>query len=303
MKNNNVIKTDSLGREIAEHGSFEYPVAVYEKDVNKETVGWHWHDELEFIFIEDGSVLVCADKLTMILKKGQSIFVNSGTLHSVWSDNDKENRLRSIVFSPRLISSDRSSIYWKLLVEPVINDDSLRFSVMDGKEDWHKDLFNALENIWENALKRDEESVISVRDSLSRVLNIIRERSEGSGTSKSSKNHLSDRLKIMIQFIEDHFSEDITLKDIASFASISESAALRNFRSYLHISPISYLKDYRIDRAADLIISTEDKINYIASECGFSDFSYFSLSFKKKKGMTPLDYRKSYLIHRQDTQK
>ncbi len=60
----------------------------------------------------------------------------------------------------------------------------------------------------------------------------------------------------------------------------------------MSISPIQYLREYRLQKAAELLLVTDDKIKTIALNCGFNDMSYFTKSFKEFKGMLPGDYRK-----------
>ena len=57
-------------------------------------------------------------------------------------------------------------------------------------------------------------------------------------------------------------------------------------------TPIEYLKDYRVERAARKLLGSDMPITQIAYTCGFNDLSYFIKTFKKIKGCTPKNYRK-----------
>ena len=57
--------------------------------------------------------------------------------------------------------------------------------------------------------------------------------------------------------------------------------------------PIQYLKLYRVQRAAELLASTDRKIQDIAGACGFQDMSYFTKTFRELKGVTPGEYRRT----------
>lgn len=76
-------------------------------------------------------------------------------------------------------------------------------------------------------------------------------------------------------------------------AAISESECVRCFQSVISTPPIQYLKQFRIQRAAGLLASTDLGVAEIGALCGFEDASYFSRSFREAKGHTPSRYRES----------
>lgn len=66
----------------------------------------------------------------------------------------------------------------------------------------------------------------------------------------SSSKHNQARLQIMMQYIHEHYAEEITLEMIAASVSISKSGALHIFQSGIHCSPVAYLIQYRLAQAA-----------------------------------------------------
>ena len=79
---------------------------------------------------------------------------------------------------------------------------------------------------------------------------------------------------------------------VAASASISPSECLRCFHSTIGITPIQYLKQYRIQRAAKLLTESSMKIVDVGTECGFQEMSYFARAFRDMKGCTPSQFRK-----------
>ena len=110
-------------------------------------------------------------------------------------------------------------------------------------------------------------------------------------TTNSLEQHHSQRLKQCLQFIHLHYSDDISLENIANVANISKSECCRNFHKFFNLTPFDYLLQYRIQQACILLLHTDDSINQIASKTGFHDQSYFSKIFKRLMGMTPSRYR------------
>lgn len=100
------------------------------------------------------------------------------------------------------------------------------------------------------------------------------------------------QLQIMMKYIHDNYSEHITLEDIARTVTLSKSSVLNIFNNNIHMSPISYLVNYRLKRAATLLVTTENSIFSIAQDTGFENIGYFCRIFKERFHLTPSQYRK-----------
>ena len=101
----------------------------------------------------------------------------------------------------------------------------------------------------------------------------------------------SQRMKNMLQYIDENYSENITINEIAGSVSLSVSECLRCFHSTIGTTPIQYLKAFRIKKAAELLTNTNMKIVDIGIICGFQDMSYFAKTFRNIYGCTPSKYR------------
>ena len=74
---------------------------------------------------------------------------------------------------------------------------------------------------------------------------------------------------------------------------ISDKSLIYRFHEYLNMTPSQYLNKKKIDKAIELLLSTELSILNIAFECGFNNIEYFDKIFKKTMGLTPLRYRQT----------
>ncbi len=90
-------------------------------------------------------------------------------------------------------------------------------------------------------------------------------------------------------------NSELTIDEIAAHLALGRSTFFKKLKSMIGISPVEFLKDYRIQRAADLIVSTDLNFSEISFQVGFNDLSYFSRSFKQKFGMSPSEYRDNAL--------
>lgn len=101
------------------------------------------------------------------------------------------------------------------------------------------------------------------------------------------------RLGDAIAHIETHYTEPITLEDLAQKAHLSKRHFQRIFNECIGRSPIEHLLEIRIRKAKELLRNTEQSITDIAFDCGFQDSNYFTRQFRKISGLTPRQYRKT----------
>lgn len=95
-----------------------------------------------------------------------------------------------------------------------------------------------------------------------------------------------------LDYIGQHYMEDISIDDLTRISSISESHYRRKFKEYFNTSPAEYINLVRIDHACELLARTDEKIEDIAIQTGFQTLGSFTRNFKKLVGELPKDWRK-----------
>ena len=99
-------------------------------------------------------------------------------------------------------------------------------------------------------------------------------------------------LKNAMAFIQENYSQKITLAQLAKAAGMSPKYFCSFFYDMTQKTPVEYLNFYRIECACEQLLSTEDTVTEIAFSCGFNDVSYFTKTFRKYTDTTPLLYRR-----------
>lgn len=101
-------------------------------------------------------------------------------------------------------------------------------------------------------------------------------------------------IQYIIDYINQHFSEKITVKFLCSLVNMSESNFNKLFKKQTNFSPIEYLINVRLKKAKKYLRETNYIITDIALKCGFYSASHFSSCFMKQLGTTPSDYKKLF---------
>jgi AraC-like DNA-binding protein len=272
-------------REDKLQGTFDFPIAFYhvESTHPRYQMPYHWHPEYEIIRILEGSFLLTVDGNLVNAGKNDILFIQGGTPHGgVPEDCSYE----CVVFDLRLLLSNnkicnkliQQLLRHEIILPPKHNTTSINKAV--------NDLFYAM-----NAKKPGYE--FQVQGMLYTLFGIFVETHDysintASGTVSSQQ---INRFKDVLNYIEEHYMESITLEDMALAAGLSPRYFCRFFRKMTQYTPMEYLGYYRIECACEQLAEAQQNITEIALNCGFNDISYFIKSFHKAKGVTPKQYK------------
>ena len=159
---------------------------------------------------------------------------------------------------------------------------------------WQSQVIDTVLKAWESCVREEPGYPFQMRSALSELIFLICRNYETSRNPPDPRQlRDSQRMKTMLQFISANYGEALTLERIAASAAISKSECLRCFRNILRTTPIQYLRDFRLQQAADRLRAAPEKVSEIARQCGFLEMSYFSKAFRQKYGCTPVEYRNS----------
>lgn len=282
---------NSTRRELKAHGTVDFPCAGYSKLYTAradDVVFWHWHDEMEIMYVRTGRLIVRIPQKTYLLHEGEAVVVNADVLH--YAAADPLCRLDSLVFSPALITGSDQSVYAQKYILPLTACSSFDGVVLRREAD--EPALQAFVCAFD-ALANDTPGFeFAVRDNLSKLCFALYQqlKPRSGGDTGPSQNDL--RIHEMLSFIQDNYSRDITLTDIARAADVSERECLRCFQRSIQTSPMQYLLKYRIMQGAALLAEhPSSTISEIAISCGFNSPSNFTKLFRRFYNCTPREYR------------
>jgi YesN/AraC family two-component response regulator len=104
----------------------------------------------------------------------------------------------------------------------------------------------------------------------------------------------SQSIQEITVYLREHFSQKITLEDLASLTHLNRTYVSYLFKKETGETISAFLAELRLENAARQLTTTSENINIIAESIGIQDFAYFSGCFKKQFGCTPSEYRKKH---------
>lgn len=284
------IQIDETLRETLNHGTHDYPFKFYDETMDMfdfMLIDWHWHSELEIVLTEKGRVDCFVGAQQVHLTEGTVLFINTKILHKFISDNNAI--IPNLLFSPAFVASEESLVYKKYVV-PVLQS-GVEYKLFTPEK--NPQIIYLIKEII-HLQKHGEFVEIQTQQKMTELWCQIYKTIDFSIPSNTSTSAIrtKSQLQIMMQFIQQNYAKQITLEEIAASVNVSKSTALNIFKRVINDTPINYLLTYRLKKAAEMLKSTENKIDYIAQETGFEYESYFNRRFKQFYGITPGEYRK-----------
>ena len=275
-------------KENRNHGTKDYPYSQYHV-FNQQTAFQfpiHWHDELEIIYIRNGSIYIAIDKDLFTGTGGSFFIVNPGELHYMGS-NDLNADYYTILFPLEFISFQSNDYVENMLFKPmrsshVILTHSLPYSEI------YAEIISLLEKlIYINKYEKgfyQLDCKILLLEILSNILSIP-------DILVKKTSNASDMRREIITYVNDNYLEKITLSDLADEFHMSEKYISRYFKKHFNITFSKYVNHMRLLYAKNLLDTTNISITDVALSSGFPNVSYFIRSFKESYGKTPFSYR------------
>lgn len=221
----------------------------------------------------------------MHIGSGDGIFINSRIIHGFKSE--RRSIMPNIVFSPELISAGSQVIY-KKFIEPILCS-QVSYLYLSNRIKWQRDILQSLNRIFCLLTSDEVTKEIGIQIELAAIWRtlFLRQKNCTILEQTSCLHIIQVRLRLMLEFIHENYSKKISLLDIASSANISKSEALRCFKEGADTSPVDYLIQFRLNKARELLLTTENTITEIAAAVGFENLGYFDRAFKKAFSVTP----------------
>ncbi|MGO4543454.1 helix-turn-helix domain-containing protein [Paenibacillus sp. 2TAB23] len=255
---------------------------------------YHWYQCCEILYIHKGTGSVIVDQKTYEMRQGLLFYFQPYQLHKVYASVSEETPyVRTVIhfephyFEDSLLAFPRHRKHYEQLWKERIRESGM---------DLHASA-NFIEHVISTFAKSkgqekgfDEEDMNMLMLQLVHVLmNNLEKIKEPALKEKNSRSFTYSEQ--MMQWIEEHYSEEIRLDDLAESLHLSKYHLSRLFQQETGSSLSDYILARRIKQACRLLYGTAYSVEHISTLVGYPNASYFIRLFKRVMGTTPLKYR------------
>lgn len=289
------------------HGVPMLPFYIY-LDMNlkiEEEIYCHWHKDVEFIYVEKGSIDFNIDMKKVRISSGECILINGGSLHFGKVVSKQDSIHHAIVFNLDFLSSAIYDYCQSKYLDPIINGKKMFPLTINNSIEWGTEVTEEIKSIIKCYRQLKPGWEIGIKSSLLKVISILaanegfkNKSTSNLGTVHNNTNgeavqdYKIDLIKKIINYIHDNYKNKIYVDSLARVANMNTQYFCRFFKTQTGKTSVDYINQYRIERATKILQNEDRKIMDICYEVGFENFSYFIKKFKEYKNCTPAKFRK-----------
>lgn len=270
-------------------------------------IPWHWHDEIEFVWVKSGTLIVGTSDRSLQLKQDDCAFLNSGILHMLKTEPETDCDFFSVRFYSRLLFPDTTSTISTQYLQPLIVSPELRYIHLTAENALETRMIQLMKQIIQIYYMNQPGSELMILSKLYSLWSELLEYYQQYPTHFPVTNLVIsdyDRVSAAIHYIAAHYADPLTLDDIANSIHLSKSECCRCFKRAISLSPIEFLIQYRVMEAIRKMQTKEavaKSISMLSASVGFNSASYFNKQFKRYTNCTPLEYRNKLLTESQNS--
>ena len=277
--------------EIKEHGKREFPFNIYPCSIPVDFthVALHWHEEMEIIAVKKGNGRITVDTVSYPVSEGDILAVFPGQLHAISCGSGERMEYENIIFRISMLMGDNGDGCTVHFLSPLQEGQAKKPVLIQKGQPDYEVFGNVIRELDKFSQQRGNGYQLAVKGQL--FLFLYYAYGRGILFAEKKPGHAREKIKGILDYIREHFGEEITIKQAAELCFYSESHFMKYFKQYAGMPFIQYLNDYRLTRAGEFLQNTEESVTQIALKCGFENLSYFNRLFRRKFGVTPGQYR------------
>lgn len=260
---------------------------VYPKNVNC-VIPEHWHEDLEILYVLEGHLDGIVNGETFHLEPNEGILINCKRIHANHSRLGDTCVFYCILLHPAYLRV--STFIDRKFTSPVIGPNSFDYIIINDN-DWTCSIAKDIKGLF--SLDSEANVELKILETSYRMLDLLCQKYKPSLYQTNTERAYSDTFKNMVQFIREHYTEKITLDNIASSGNVGKTLCTKIFKNYTSKTPVDYLISLRIAKGIELLSKSSLSITDIAYATGFNSASHFTKTFREQVGCTPHDFKKT----------
>jgi AraC-like DNA-binding protein len=280
------------------HGDFKLPMEIYTGEFrNNFDLYLHWHKEMEFIYINSGKGELYLDLNFYEVEEGDFILIKKGAIHYVIGDRVCILKYQAMVFDLDLLQNPLLDFCQLNFIEPILKDELHLIPIIKKDNKGYEDILDCFNKITNSYYRKGFGFQLEIKGLFFLIFFKIFSNGYAEKASENipQKNMKLDKIKEVISYIQTHYNEAISIKKLAEIAEYSEYHFIRFFKLQTGRTCVEFINLLRVEKAANLLVTTKNSVTDIAYDVGFGDVSYFIKIFKKYFKVSPREFRKNHL--------
>lgn len=248
----------------------------------------HWHQHPELLYVVKGTIRIHYNTQSIVLHQGQMMYIASSVIHGVDRMED-ENLLIAIQFDTDFF-----------LPLPNLKDMQFQIDLFLKAQNAQPDEFKELRSwivdiVWayNKRPKGYRYHIAAISYSILAEL-ISRDYYVPKPPMTQDQEYMCQRVQNVLNYIQEHYSEPISLKDIADAEHISYYYLSHIFREVTGITFREHLCNVRLHKSLEMLRQSKASILNVAIQYGFSSSKSYSTAFREHYGVTPGEFRRAY---------
>ena len=286
---------DSNKEELLPDFAADFPYIATCAELDKYTepfVPWHWHGAVELFYMQSGTLEYTTPKGKWIFPAGSGGMVNSNVLHTTSFRAAASGNIQLLhLFDPTFLAGEHGSRMETKYILPLTTARSVDIIPLYPTEPAHAEILDEIMRAFELS-EQEWGYEFQLRETLTHIWLKLFDLARPAMTKDRSNKDSDDKVKLLLVYIHEHYQEPICVEQLAQACHISKRACFRLFQETLHVTPVEYIRSYRLQKACQMLVKTNESITQIAYTCGIGSSSYFGKIFRDQFGCSPVEYRR-----------
>ena len=259
----------------------------YDENANIKSHSWHYHPEIELVFVNGGSGKRQIGSHISYYTDGDLILIGSNLPHCGFTDQETHNKNETVIqMKPDFLGNGF------LEIPEMKNIPNLFSKAKSGiafGTDTKKQIGSIIE-MMQNQMPFDRLL------NMIQILNILENATDdkilnADGFSLELQTQDNNKINLVFNYVKDHFQDPILLDDVSKLVSMTTPSFCRYFKKITNKTFTTFVNEYRLVHASKLLAEKPMSITEICFESGFNNFSHFNKLFKAYTGDSASQYR------------
>ncbi len=248
--------------------------------------------KMELVEVTSGNVRIQIGTEYIDASEGDFLFIPKGLVYRADS-SDGYASVRGIIFDNSIIESNMTNYENEILYMFYVQSEN-KIKIFPKSHPVHSSILRCMSDSYEEYLAKDVCYKLPIRANIYLAMTaLLRYYCSTKNESERIIYHNVLRLRPVINYIAEHYSEKIYIDKLAEIIMVSADYFTKMFKDSIGKTPIDYINGIRINRAMQMLIESDKSVSEISDEIGFCNANYFNKIFKQYMGLTPLGYRKN----------